>query len=262
MLTTRFVTGSLVWVDLGTPDIEAANAFYGALFGWEAQSSEEFGGYVTYRSKGQAVAGGMQVAPEEGEPGWGIYFQTPDADATAKAVEQASGAELMAPMDVGPLGRMALYSDPAGAGFGIWQPGEMKGFELVNEPNSLNWVELYTTDVPAAAAFYGAALGLRTSAVEFPGGSYTSVHPGGTDEDAMYGGIVDRSDDPVEAERGPHWLPYFEVEDVDQAVAKARELGASVQMEPTSMTGVGRLAKVTDPQGARLALIKGDPNQE
>ncbi len=261
MLTTRTVTGSLVWVDLGTPDIAAANAFYGALFGWEAQAAEEFGGYVTYRKDGKAVAGGMQVSPDEGETAWGVYFQVPDADATAKAIEQASGTELMAPMDVGPLGRMALFGDPAGAGFGLWQPGEMKGFELVNEPGALNWVELYTTDVPAAAAFYNSALGLGTSAVEFPGGSYTTVHPAGTDAEAMYGGLVDRTSDPVEAERRPHWMVYFEVADVDASVAKARELGASVQMEPTSMTGVGRLAKITDPFGARLALIKGDPDQ-
>ncbi|MFI6938296.1 VOC family protein [Streptomyces sp. NPDC050418] len=260
MLTTDFVNGSLVWVDLGTPDIAAANAFYGTLFGWEAEASEEFGGYVTYRSGGKMVAGGMQVPPEEAAPAWGIYFQTSDADASAKSIEQASGTQLMAPMDVGPLGRMALFGDPAGAAFGLWQPGEMKGFEAVNEPGALNWVELYTTDVPAAAAFYGSALGLGTTGVDFPGGAYTTVHPG-TDPDGMYGGLANRADDPAEAERAPHWLPYFEVADVDATVAKARELGASVEMEPMSLPGVGRLAKITDPLGARLALIKGDPDQ-
>ncbi|WP_415953524.1 VOC family protein [Streptomyces sp. KLOTTS4A1] len=261
MLTTDFITGSLVWTDLGTPDIAAANAFYGGVFGWDAEtSSEEYGGYVTYRSNGKAVAGGMQVPPEQADPAWGIYFQTPDADATGKAVVQASGTELMAPMDVGPLGRMALYADPAGASFGLWQPGEVKGFEVVNEPGALNWVELYTPDVPAAAAFYGAAIGLHTSAVDFPGGSYTTVHPG-PDPEGMYGGIADQAQDPGQSGRA-HWLPYFEVEDVDRSVAKARELGASVQMEPTSMAGVGRLAQLSDPFGARFAVIKGDPDQE
>ncbi|MFE7117681.1 VOC family protein, partial [Streptomyces sp. NPDC057654] len=35
MLTTDHVLGAPVRVDLATPDVEAAAAFYGALFGWE-----------------------------------------------------------------------------------------------------------------------------------------------------------------------------------------------------------------------------------
>jgi len=46
---------------------------------------------------------------------------------------------------------------------------------------------------------------------------------------------------------------------VDAAVAKARELGAGVVMEPMDAEGVGRFAVLTDPQGATFGVIKNAP---
>ncbi|MDQ8706282.1 VOC family protein [Streptomyces sp. LHD-70] len=257
MLTTSFVTGSLTWADLGTPDIERANGFYGGVLGWTSEGdSEKFGGYVTYRSDGQSVAGGMQVPEAEAPPSWSLYFRTPDAEATAKAVEQAGGTVVLEPMDVGDLGRMTVCTDPTGAGFSVWQAGAMPGFEAVQRPGSLCWAELYTSDVAAASAFYSTAIGLQTYDVPFPGGSYTTLYPEGTDPESMFGGVVPREIDPLEAEGPSHWLPYFEVSDCDAAAAKAAELGGSVGMGPTDLKDVGRIAKVADPFGARFAVMR------
>ncbi|MGW0738097.1 VOC family protein [Streptomyces sp. NPDC002851] len=261
MLTTDFKTGSVNWADVGSPDIEAANSFYGGLFGWEAHAAEEFGGYVTYRSDGKRVAGGMQVPSGQGAPAWAVYFQTPDVDATVKAVEGAGGTVVLQPMDVGDLGRMAICEDSAGATFGLWQPGTMKGLESLMATGSLCWIELYTGQVSEAVAFYGAALGQGTFDVSFPGGSYTTVLPADGGEDDMFGGIVPQASDPVEAGGQAHWLPYFAVDDCDAAVAKAKELGGSVRAEPVSMAGVGRFAKLSDPFGAHFAVLKPEPEQ-
>ncbi|MDN0198618.1 VOC family protein [Streptomyces sp. S.PNR 29] len=258
MLTTRYVTGAPNWIDLGTPDIEGASSFYGGLFGWQFRSGgPEAGGYGFFQLAGKTAAGGMQTAPEQGPPSWTVYFQSPDADATAKAAEQAHGSVRMQPMDVMDQGRMAILADQAGVSFGIWQPGRTKGLDVVQEPGSLCWVELYTADEAAAAAFYRAALGLETFAVTFPGGTYTTVNPAGEGEDAMFGGIVPLADDPAEDEA--YWLPYFEVSDTDAVVAKAQELGGTVRMPATDLEGVGRMAKLTDPYGARFAVIKSAP---
>jgi predicted enzyme related to lactoylglutathione lyase len=54
----------------------------------------------------------------------------------------------------------------------------------------------------------------------------------------------------------PHWLPYFAVEDVDAASAKAKSLGAKILSEPMDIPDVGRFAVVADPQGAAFALFK------
>ncbi|CAM5338814.1 Hydroxylase OS=Streptomyces griseorubiginosus OX=67304 GN=AQJ54_14415 PE=4 SV=1 [Streptomyces griseorubiginosus] len=126
-------------------------------------------------------------------------------------------------------------------------------------PGTLCWVELYTADLPMAAYFYRAALGLETYAVDFPGGTYTTVLPDGQSEDSMFGGIVPLADDPLEAKEGAYWMPYFEVADTDATVAKAQELGGRVRLPATTVPGVGRVAKLADPYGARFAVIKSEP---
>ncbi|MEU9478219.1 VOC family protein [Streptomyces sp. NPDC048191] len=262
MLTTRFVNGAPNWIDVASPDIDAAVSFYGGLFGWHFESAgPDAGGYGFFQLGGRTVAGGMRSGPGQGPPAWTVYFRSADAQATAKAAEQAHGSVLFQPMDVLGQGHMAVLADQAGVPFGIWQPGQTKGVDVAGEPGSLCWVELYTADVAAAAAFYHRVLGLETSGVPFPGGTYTCVNPADGGEDAMFGGIVPLADAPAEAEGGPYWLPYFEVEDTDTAVDKVRRLGGTVRMPATTMEGVGRMAKFTDPNGARFAVIKSESPQ-
>lgn len=260
MLTTRYVTGAPNWIDVGTPDIEGASSFYGGLFGWQFQpGGPETGGYGLFQLDGRTTAGGMQTTEEQGPPSWTVYFQTPDADATAKAAEQAHGAVLVQPMDVLDMGRMAILADKAGVGFGLWQPGTNKGLDVMNEPGTLCWLELYTTDVPAAAGFYNTTLGMETFALDFYGGTYTTFSPAGQGEDAMFGGVVDKADDPAEADAPAYWLPYFEVTDTDATVTRAQELGGTVRVPATDLPDIGRIAKLTDPYGARFAVIKSAP---
>ncbi|MFF4978887.1 VOC family protein [Streptomyces sp. NPDC001046] len=257
MLTTRYVTGSPNWIDLGVPDIGGAAAFYGDLFGWRFEpGGPEVGGYGLFRLGGRTAAGGMQTTAEQGPPSWTVYFQAPDADATARAAEQKHGRVLVQPMDVQDLGRMAILADQAGVSFGLWQPGRNQGLDAVQEPGSLCWVELYTADVPATAAFYHSVLGLETAGVDFPSGIYTAFHPAGEGEEAMFGGVVPLSGDP--AEEQAYWLPYFEVTDPDAVVARAGERGGTVRLPATDVPGVGRLAKLADPYGARFAVVRSE----
>ncbi|QNP69104.1 VOC family protein [Streptomyces roseirectus] len=254
MLTTRFVKGAVNWIDLGTPDVGGASEFYGALFGWRFVSAgPQAGGYGFFQLDGSAVAGGMETTPEQGPPSWTLYFQTPDARATAQAAERAHGRVVVKPMEVMDQGTMAILADEADVVFGLWQPALNPGLGLVNVPGSLCWTELYTADVAAAAAFYHAALGHETSAMPYPGGTYTCVNPEGQGEDAMFAGYVPLADAPDED--SAYWLPYFEVPDTDAAVATAVERGASVRSPAVDLPGVGRFAKLADPYGARFAVI-------
>ncbi|MET8411037.1 VOC family protein [Streptomyces sp. NPDC005195] len=260
MLTTRFVSGAPNWLDIGTPDIDGATSFYGGLFDWRFQSAgPDAGGYGFFQLDGKTVAGGMQTTSEQGPPSWTVYFQTPDAEATTKAAEQAGGSAVFLPMDVMGEGHMAILTDRAGVPFGLWQPARTKGVDVAGDPGSLCWVELYTPDVAAAAAFYNSVFGWETSAAPFPGGTYTCVNPAGTEETDMFGGVVPLADDPTEAASGAYWLPYFEVTDTDAIVSRAQELGGTVRMPATDLEGVGRMAKLADPHGARFAVIKSAP---
>ncbi|MEU9145730.1 VOC family protein [Streptomyces sp. NPDC048349] len=260
MLTTDYEDGAPNWVDLGTPDIGAAARFYAGLFGWDFRAGgEEAGGYGMFHLGGKTVAGGAAVPADQGPAAWQVYFRTADADATAAAVLRAGGRVMAEPMDIRDSGRLAVFADPEGVGFGVWQPGRNEGLGAVTEVGSLCWTELYTGDIDAAAEFYHAVLGWQIGGVPFDGGTYTTVRPAGTTEEAAIGGLVPLATDPVEDAERPYWTPYFEVTDCDATAAGAEEAGGKVRMTPISLEGVGRMAKLADPFGARFAVIASVP---
>ncbi|MFD0318449.1 VOC family protein [Streptomyces flavalbus] len=262
MFTTRFVGGAPNWLDVGVPDLDGAIDFYGGLFGWRFRSAgPEAGGYGFFQLDGRTVAAGMRTDPEQGPPSWTVYFHSPDAEATVKAVEQAHGAVLTPPMDVLGQGHMAVLADRAGVPFGIWQPGRLSGLDVFEVPGALCWLELYSPDIAAAAGFFNAALGWETTSLTFPGGAYTCVAPAGAGDEALFGGLVPLTDDPAEADSPPYWLPYFEVADTDAAVVRAQELGGALRTGPTDVPDVGRMAKLADPYGARFAVLTSLPQE-
>ena len=135
------------WVDLGTPDLTAATAFYSGLFGWQVQAGPpESGGYAIAELRGKPVAGlGPQMNP--GPPFWATYVNVDSADEVIGRVADAGGQVIMPPMDVMDAGRMAILADPLGAVISVWQPANHAGAGLVNEPGTYGWSELITTDI-------------------------------------------------------------------------------------------------------------------
>ncbi|MEV6168989.1 VOC family protein [Streptomyces sp. NPDC051954] len=259
MITTDFVPGSPCWLDLGAPDVQAAEAFYGAVLGWDFESmgdGEDMEGGM-FRSDGKIVAGLGKLTEEGARPAWMIYYCVADADATTQAVQRAGGTVRVAPMDLDEWGRMAQYSDPLGGQFAVWQPGTNKGVELVDVPGSLSWTELYTTDTASAKEFYGGVLGWRFSDMELPGGgTYSLITPAGLPEERMHGGLMELPKENLALTGGrPYWHPVFAVADCDAAVAKVTENGGSVQMGPDDAEGVGRLAVCLDPSGADFVVL-------
>jgi predicted enzyme related to lactoylglutathione lyase len=110
------------------------------------------------------------------------------------------------------------------------------------EPGTFCWVDVATSDQAGAKAFYGALFGW--SAHDVPGGegaTYTRAQLGGTDVAGIYAGAPTR------------WTSYVCVEDADATVARARELGGTVEVEPLDVGG-GRRTEIADPAGAVLAI--------
>jgi predicted enzyme related to lactoylglutathione lyase len=54
----------------------------------------------------------------------------------------------------------------------------------------------------------------------------------------------------------PHWLAYFQVDDVDAVASKAKQMGAKLCLQPMTMEGVGRMSVISDPQGAVFSIFK------
>jgi predicted enzyme related to lactoylglutathione lyase len=251
---TSYEPGTPSWVDLATPDLDAAKRFYAGLFGWEAQAAgteEETGGYAFFLLDGKRVAGVSPIMTEGFPPVWSTYISTDDADAVAERAK-ASGASLLAePMDIMDTGRMTFLMHPVGGAIGAWQPGSHKGAELVNDPASFTWSELHTHDVDGAKAFGAAVFGWTFDDQPFGEMIYTVVKVG---ETGVAGMVPFTADVPDEVPA--NWMTYFAVEDCDASVAKLEELGGSVLMRPMDVPTVGRFAIVADPFGAQFGVIR------
>ncbi len=264
MITTDYVPGTPCWVDLGAPDVAATAGFYSAVFGWEFESyGAEAGDYGAFKSGGKTVGAIGPLTEQGARSAWTIYFQTPDADATAQAVEKAGGKVRAAPFDVMGEGRMAQLTDPQGGQFAIWQPGKTKGLEAVDGTGSMTWIELYTPDSAGAQAFYGSVLGWSTQDMPLPGGNegtYTILTPAGQPPERMFGGLMEMPAEFLKLAGGKaYWHPVFGTADCDASVAKVTANGGTVQMGPEDAEGVGRMAVCVDPNGADFVLLTPEP---
>jgi hypothetical protein len=175
------------------------------------------------------------------------------ADESAAKAKELGGKVLMEPFDVMDQGRMANIEDPTGASFAIWEPKKHTGAEVVNEPGSFCWNELYTTDPKRAGDFYSALFGWSREPMQTPTGEYTIFKK----EDAQAAGMMK-----IPKEMGPvppHWLVYFAVDDSDKTAEKAKGMGGKITVPPMDIPNIGRFAILNDPQGADFAVIKLEP---
>jgi predicted enzyme related to lactoylglutathione lyase len=237
------------WVDLGTADADAAAKFYSALFGWTVQQGPpEAGGYAIAELRDRPVAGiGPQQNP--GPPVWSTYVNVDDADKVVAKVADAGGMLFMPPLDVLDVGRMAFFADPAGAAIGVWQPKLHKGAGIVNEPGTLTWNELVTTDTDAAASFYEQVFGWDAVTHGEGAGAYTEFQVAGR----SIAGMMAKPPE-MPAEVPPYWGVYFAVADTDATAKRVGELGGSVMMPPRDIEP-GRFAIAVDPTGAMFSVI-------
>lgn len=255
---TQHAPGAPCWADLSTSDDRGAAAFYGSLFGW-TDDPQEMGQDVFYRMQrvdGQAVAGiyrqGEEGAAQNVPPHWNTYFTVPNADQAVQKARDAGGRVLMEPFDVIDAGRTAVLQDPQGAVFCVWQPNQHIGSELIQEPGTLTWVELMTTDTEQAGEFYKKVLPVETGPMPGPI-PYTLIKAG----DVEVAGMMKLSDmGPEAAGVPPNWSIYFGTADADSSVERARSLGASVLVPPRDIPDIGRFAVLQDPQGAVFSVFQ------
>ena len=274
-----YIPGVPCWVDTSQPDPEAAVSFYGPLFGWELEDvmpPDSDGKYFMARIRGKDVAavGSIpEAAPQQAM--WNTYIWVESADDTASKVRDAGGSVVMEPFDVMDAGRMAVFTDPEGAVFCVWQANQNKGAQLVNEHGTVNFNDLNTRDPEGAKSFYGSVFGWQT--LELPGGFEMWTLPGYGDHlerdnpelrenmaemDAPKGfedvvaSLVPIGDD--QPDTPPHWNVTFAVDDADAIAEKATELGGKVLMPPFDAPWV-RMTIIADPQGATFTASKFVP---
>lgn len=255
MPTPDITPGAPCWIDLMTSDPDQAKRFYGELFGWDFQTGdqEKYGGYITAAKNGKSVAGIMQKQEDQaGMPDmWSTYLRTDDAAATAAAVRANGGQVYVEPMDIPEQGHMAFFGDASGAAIGVWQPREMRGYELVAEPGAPAWHELHTKDYATAVKFYEDVFGWDTDVMsDTPEFRYTTL---GAGREAK-AGIMDASGY-LPADVPSNWQIYFAVENADASIEKAVGMGATLVDGPDD-TPFGRLATLADPTGTMFKIVQ------
>jgi predicted enzyme related to lactoylglutathione lyase len=257
----RKTTNGFWWADLQAKDVAGAKEFYGRTLGWEFRTETDDEGRVIYET---ALASGVKVAglgelqadaKASGMPSmWTCYVTVADADATCELATRLGGQVMMPAMDIMDEGRMAIIVDPTGAAFGIWQNGNHTGADAVNQPATITWTELYTSNVESSRRFYAELFGWgseQSPEAAAAGQEYWML----TLEGRPMAGLMPK---PAEMGSVPDmWLTYIGVADVEAAKLEVEAAGGAVLWGPMQ-TGPGRSIGVQDPQGAVLTYMQLD----
>lgn len=110
------MAGDLTWFEMGVPDVDGAQGFYGALLGWTFESMGA-GGAVIRTTQGRAGLHGGDEARNIV-----TYFGVDDIEAAARRVRELGGqADDPVPAEEG-FGRFISCRDDQGVAFGLHQP--------------------------------------------------------------------------------------------------------------------------------------------
>jgi hypothetical protein len=246
-----YPAGVPCWVTNVVRDLPAARAFYEGVFGWTTEGDEpgDSAAYAVARLRGRDVAG---LAADDVSRGWSTEVAVDDLPAAVSRAVEAGGTVLKPPADLSPIGRLAVLSDPSGAAFGLWEPGDRRGAQLVNESSAWALSALRCPDPEGAIAFYGAVFGWEPEAF---GAATMCRLPG------YFGGVATQpvSRDVVavvvpSADPTPVWRVTFWIDDTDAAVSRAAALGGSVVVPPDDAPGGFRQALLADPEGGTFSV--------
>ena len=245
---------AFVWYELMTTDIPGAKAFYSNVVGWNTQDMPMPDMTYTILQVGSEGIGGMMPLPKEAlagglKPGWTSYVYAADVDASAAKLSRLGGTVHRAPTDIPGVGRFSVVSDPQGAMFQLFKPGQPGERNPSDAPGHIGWHELHTTDWPKAFAFYTEMFGwLKGDSVDMgPMGTYQLFTLKGAAVGAMF-------NSPAATTRC-FWLYYFNVDDIDAAALRLTQAGGTVMQGPHQVPGGRWIVQATDPQGAWFALL-------
>lgn len=248
-------SGKMVWADLVTPDLAAAERFYGGLFGWTFQAVHAHKNDYAVALLGARPIGGLLQRPvpagEHRQPAWLTFISVSDVDAARRSALAHGAKSVSDPKTYAGRGRQAVLSDPEGAVFAVLASAGGDPPDYLAEPGEWIWSALLVRDVGQSAAFYQTLFGYDV--FETP-----------TEEGVQH--VVFSSDDYARASantlpggaarRHPHWLNFIRVGDAAEAAAKAVSLGGRILVEPHDDRHGGKSAVIADPVGAPIGLME------
>jgi uncharacterized protein len=119
------------------------------------------------------------------------------------------------------------------------------------EPGVPCWIDLATTDMPGAVAFYSALFGWTCVEAEDPeAGGYTTA----TLRDKAVAGLFGQSEEMKSQGVPPNWTTYFATTDADATAKQAEAAGGTVFAPAFDVLDVGRMAVIADTVGAAFGV--------
>jgi predicted enzyme related to lactoylglutathione lyase len=246
--------GRVLWYELLTTDMKAAEKFYTDVVGWTVAPFEGSAqAYDVWMRTADAAVGGVMTIPQgmHFPPHWGMYIGVPKLEAAVADIERRGGSTLSPLIEVPQVGRMRTMKDPQGAPFSILEPA-MPGTPPDTEPQlgAVSWHELYTSDAEAALKFYTELYGWKpTEAMDMGAmGKYHMFASGAS----FGGGMMNKP--AAMAQVPPNWGFYFRVPDVHAAAERVKAGGGQVLNGPMEVPGGDWVVNCLDPQGAAFGL--------
>ena len=252
-MTDSPLLGRLLWYELLTTDMGAAESFYKAVIGWTTKPFDGAEGpYDMWTRSGDVPIGGVMTIPEgmNWPPHWVMYVGVPKLEEAVATIERLGGRSLSPVIEVPEVGRLRTMLDPQGAMFSIHEPSSPpERPEAPPEIGDASWHELYTTDAAAAMKFYAEMFGWRpTESFDMgPMGTYQMF--GRT---SSLGGMMTKP--PSMAQVPTHWEIYFRVPDVHAAAERVKANGGQIVNGPVEVPGGDWIVQAVDPQGAHVSL--------
>jgi predicted enzyme related to lactoylglutathione lyase len=253
--STEHHAGKMIWADLVTPDLAAAEKFYGGLFGWTFQPIHAGDtNYAVAMLDGRPIGGLVQKAIPAGQhqqSAWLTFLAANDVDGVKK-LAVSHGAKVLSDIKSYPLrGRQCVLSDPEGAVFAVLASSSGDTPDYLPATGDWIWSSLHAKDAGAEAAFYQNLLGYDVFDLPSDDGLEHLILS--TDD---YARASANDLEQGSARRHSHWLNFVRVENAAQSAAKAVAVGGRVLVEPRVDRHGGMLAVVADPAGAPVGLME------
>lgn len=233
------------WYELRTVDLDAAQAFYFHVMGWQARRSES-GAFFHVGGERQI---GLTVLPEQaqrrGAPSHFLgHVFVPDVTAWAQRFI-AAGGELLGGVQRSTAGELAVIRDPLDAVLGL--------SSRVDGPSrAVTWHELHSKDAAQAWSIYSGLFPWHSA------GLFELGHDLGSYRTFSWNGALHTVGGMANTARAPHihthWLFHFAVDRIEEILDRVRERGGSVAAGPLALPGGARFAVCEDSQGSAFAV--------
>lgn len=245
------IPGKFVWADLITDDAAAARKFYTGMFGW---SFRDFGGYLVGQNDERPLCGIVQQPRPKDRPArprWFPYMSVSSVDRAQRTVLKAGGRVAAPRGKILDRGEQVLFADPEGAIFGVIKSSSGDPKDFLAEPGDWIWIQFLSHDAKKASEFYQAVGGYEPRENTSSGrlSDYVLLSDG-------YARATIRTIPKANTHVQPAWLPFVRVKNIGESVARAKQLGGKVLIEPKPEVFNGKVAVIADPTGAATGILE------